>query len=143
MITEVVRFKREHLAILHEQKITASVGLTKEQLEWYENHPWTITLKVNGEVLLCGGIFPHWEGRGEAWAVVSENAAKHVIAVHKAALRLLDLAQCTLPRLEAVVEAGHTKAENWVQLLGFVCEAPRLVKYFPGQKDGALYARVR
>jgi hypothetical protein len=143
MKTEVVNFKREYLQRLHEKKVTASVGLTSAQLGWYESHPWTIALLIDNEPMLCGGIFPHWPGRGEAWAVVSEHAKEHVPAVHRAALRLIGLAQASLVRIDAVVAFGHSEARRWVGHLGFTLEAPRLARYFPDGTDGVLYARVR
>lgn len=140
---EVTSFKREHLQYLHEQRATASTGLVPGQLDMLEADPWTITLKQDDEVLLCGGVVTHWPGRGEAWAVLSEHRKRSIVAIHRAAIRLLDFAQNTLERIEAIVCLDHEEAQRWVQHLGFRLESPRLEKYHPDGRDCAMYVRMR
>lgn len=144
MSIEVVRFRREHLAKLHERKETASIAITPETLDMLEKDQWTGTLIVGGQVILCGGVVRYWDGRGEAWAVVSEEASKYAVTVVRVVKRFLDQVQnAAIRRLEATVEHGFKMGERLVEILGFEVECPCLRKYYATGADATLYVRFR
>lgn len=97
---------------------------------------------VDGRVVACGGIYPTNAGKtGHCWMMISEDAGRHFIAVHRAVVRAIEV--CTMQRLEATVDCDFTEGHIWLDMLGFDCEAPRMRKYTPDGRDAALYARVQ
>lgn len=105
---------------------------------------WTYMAVDGDQYLAAGGVMEWWPGRGYAWALVAPGVAgnrRATIAVHRAAVRLLDAVP--FRRVEAAVAVGFTKARRWIEKLGFVLEAERMVAFTPNGSDAALYARVR
>jgi hypothetical protein len=76
---------------------------------------WTASL---GEtILLCGGIMPMGPKMGVLWAVLSEEAAKHLVRLHRGVERFLSIDPPR--RLEATVEKGFESGCRWLHLLRF------------------------
>ena len=94
-----------------------------------------------GNVLICAGVMPIWQGRGLAWAYVAEHARAHMIALTRSVKQVLD----TLPfdRIEAAVDVDFGQGHRWARLLGFELEVARMRKFRPDGGDAALYARVK
>jgi len=68
-------------------------------------------------ILLCGGILQVHSQSGVLWALLSESAGAHMLALHKGTLRFL--ANHPLRRLEATVQQGFQMGPRWLKLLGF------------------------
>ena len=142
MKTCITSFSREHLEVLQEQKDTATTGLLPNQLDLLEADPWTLTLFCGDEIVMCGGIVKMWEGRGEAWAILSSARHAHAVAVFRAAKALIEFAQNTLKRIEANVVAEHAEGCRFAEHLGFKRESFRPF-YFPDGRNAIGYARLR
>ena len=96
---------------------------------------------IDGEtVLACAGIVPFWEGRAEAWAIMSHDLKRHFLLIHRATERFLDA--CGFPRVEANVDANFGCAQRWMDMLGFVSEG-LMHKYTPDGRDCTRFARIR
>jgi len=101
---------------------------------------------VDGDnVLGVIGVFPLWEGRGYAWAMLSELAFSHGLSVTKATKAALEYAETDLgfKRIEAAVEIGYGRGHRWIESLGFQFEG-NMRNFGPGGVgEYALYARCR
>ena len=70
-------------------------------------------------VLLCGGIVIDTTGKvGSLWAVLSMQAPRHMLALHRGVVRFLDIHRY-LRRLETTVAKGFAPGCRWVEKLGF------------------------
>lgn len=138
-------FRAADIASIEENPETAPLRLSDEQWKLLEEDPWTMTCRSldTGRVLFCGGVTRHHALRGEAWGVFSPAAARHAKDIVRACRDLLDLALCTLNRVEAAVQCGHRKARRLCEVLGFEREAECMRKWHIDGRDYALYAKVR
>jgi len=100
----------------------------------------SFTAMEGTRVLGCGGLIPLWEGRAEAWSLLSSNLRREFVGIHRAALRYLD--SCGFRRIEATVDAQFERAVVWIEMLGFTYEGP-LAKYTPDGRDCLRFARIR
>jgi hypothetical protein len=91
-------------------------------------------------VLACSGIVSQWHNRAIAWALISEDAGKNFIRIHKAVKRFLEGEQ--INRIEAYVDAGFDAGHRWIQMLGFEREG-YMREFMPDGNDAVLYARLR
>lgn len=109
-------------------------ALEVEGLSW--------TGEQDGEILICSGVIPIWDGRAQAWALVSPAAGKHFAAIHRAVKRFLDIKMPDpFHRVEATVDVYFDPGHRWMRMLGFEPEA-LLHKYRPDGVDQCLYART-
>lgn len=95
---------------------------------------------VDGEVIAIGGLVPQWENRAIAWALISKNAGKHFIDIHREAERLFT--RSGIRRIEATVDIGFKAGHRWMKMLGFEPEG-YMKAYRPDGADQILYARIR
>lgn len=96
---------------------------------------------VNGdEVIMCGGLMQIWDGRYILWSILSSDAGKYMIKLHRATRRAFGLVAWR--RLELYVAIGHDAGCRWANMLGFLPEG-RMARFFPNGEDALLYARVR
>lgn len=140
----VVPFKAHHLKTLslqEEQQYLAQY-MTDEQMIAIEQGGWGWSgVYPDGLVVGCAGVLPMWQGRGIAWAYLSDAAqGLEFIKVHKAVKKFLD--SCYLQRIEMTVDCDFKQGHRWARLLGFEMEAERMKAYRPDGGDCALYARV-
>jgi hypothetical protein len=140
---EIVPYKAEHLEALKLQEaqqdlsgfVTPADAKALEQGDAY-------TAMDGDEVLVCAGVMPIWKGRGMAWAYVSQNAGRRMLALTRAVQRFFEVAQ--YDRIEAAVEENFKAGHRWARLLGFKCETPEpMAKFLPNGSAARLYARVK
>ncbi len=98
----------------------------------------------DGELLGCGGYYQPWAGSAHCWVWETPAAHKHPQGVHKLVKRAILLLERDkgIWRISCDVRCGNTRAERWVELLGFVKEAT-MRRFGPDGSDFSLYARVR
>ena len=76
--------------------------------------------KVDGKVIAIGGIAFWPNGTKQAFADIGEEARKYPIALHKAALAVIELAKKhNCKQLRAVADEPKVVAEKWLMRLGF------------------------
>lgn len=85
-----------------------------------------LTAMCGDHVVLCGGIIPARPTVGILWALLSADAGRHMLWLHRATLRVLDLQRWV--RIEADVEEGFPAGCRWLELLGFKSEG-QMPKY--------------
>ena len=138
---DVVPFKAAHLAAIELQSAQAylSEWVTQAQGRELEAHPSYTALHEN-KPIAAAGVIPIWQGRGLAWAFVSDAGPNLFLPVHRAVKRFLD--GCYVKRIEMTVDCDFEQAHRWAKMLGFEMEAERMKHYAPDGHDCALYARV-
>lgn len=92
------------------------------------------------QVIAIAGIAMQWEGRAIAWALVSEDAGKHFLTIHRAVKGFLD--QCDIRRIEAFVDSDFEHGMKWMKMLGFENEG-LMRKFSIIGNDCYLFARVK
>ncbi len=103
-----------------------------------------ISVIRNGYLLGSGGVFPIWEGLGEAWVMPSNLVSSH----KKMFVKLIrsNLEQMTekfnFRRVQATARADLPKAQRFLEFLGFEREG-LLKKYGPDGSDHILYAKIK
>lgn len=98
------------------------------------------TAMEDDRVLCMAGVLPYWEGRAEAWALLSGGLTRHFVRIHRAVLRFLETSD--IRRIETAVDANFPEAIIWAEKLGFKCEG-LMPGYTPEGRDCLRYARVR
>ena len=98
----------------------------------------------NGHLLGSGGIFPVWDGLGEAWVIPSRLVQKHkkmfVKLIRENMARMTDEFQ--FRRLQATARADAPKSRRFLEFLGFEREG-LLKAYGPDGADHVLFAKIR
>lgn len=100
----------------------------------------TWTGEVGEQVIACGGLLPHWEGRATAWMLIGEAAGPHFVEVHRAVQGFLD--RSMYRRIEAHVDVGFEPGIRWIKMLGFELEAYKRA-YRPDGADMLEFVRIR
>ena len=103
--------------------------------------PGSALTALDGDhVLMCGGAMPMSERYAVLWAVLAEDAGRHMVRIDRGVRRFLDIGNWR--RLEASVEQNFAAGCRWLELLGFTEEGP-LAAYGDDGADHWRYARVR
>jgi hypothetical protein len=75
------------------------------------------TLRAGGRVVGCGGVIDRGGGRGEAWALLAQDAGAAMLSATRAVRRYFETAP--FRRIEAATAVDFTPAARWTRLLGF------------------------
>lgn len=138
----IVAFKPHHLESLRLQDSQAVVQPMLADPTYGESlvEAGPAYSAVDGDaVFACAGLFPLWDGRACAWALIAAEAGQHFVAIHKAVRRALTLH--AFRRVETVVRTDFAAGHRWARMLGFQREAT-MRGYAPDGHDYDLYARV-
>jgi len=143
---QIVRFTPAHLAALELQdaQIHLSSELTRPGYgDMLAAAGQSFSALAGDRVVCVAGLLPQWEGRAIAWALLSRQAGRYFLPVHRAVHGFL--AQSAFRRVEAFVDAEFSRGCRWLEMLGFDNETPGapMRKYTPDGKDCFLYARVK
>jgi hypothetical protein len=95
---------------------------------------------ADGRVIVCGGVVPFAPWHGTLWAILAQEAGRHMLEVHRAVGRFLDAQRYR--RLEASVPQNFPAACRWLELLHFHPEGV-LEAYGEDGQDHLRYARIR
>lgn len=141
----VVDYQARHLAemAMQEKQQYLAPWVTPDMAKALEDvNGWAFTgLDDDGSVLAVAGVIHQWQGRGLAWAYLSDNVTgPRFLFVHRAVNRFIK--GCYLNRIEMTVDCDFDQGHRWATMLGFALEAPRMKGYRPDGGDCALYARV-
>ncbi len=92
-----------------------------------------------GRIVLCCGAIPMHAQRMHVWAVLSNDASRHLPAVVKLVRGFV--ARLGARRTEMTIRSGFASGHKWARLLGFACEG-RLRAYGENGEDHHLYAKI-
>lgn len=139
----LVKFEPEHLSMFKEFAHGPSVGsrITVAELERLAARPHSYSYVEDGKVYACAGITEYWEGRGEAWIILSEGLGHRFKAIHTLTKKFLD--ECPIKRIEGIINVDFKDAHRWIKHLGFEVESPCMKAYGRDGADCVLYAKVK
>lgn len=140
MTFAVIPFKPEHIAQinLQEQQRGAISHLEGSDYADVLRSGSAISVVSDDRMLASGGVFVRM-GIGTVWALFATDAGAHFLALHHAALRIIEAQR--LRRIEATTETHFAQGSRWLELLGFRREGT-MRKYGPAGEDHYLYART-
>lgn len=138
------RFKAEHLQGLELQEAQAYFSDQLRSAEYAKSLELSggFTGLVDGKVIACGGCAEVWQGRAVVWALISKDAGRYMVQIHRAVRGFLMASQYR--RIEAWVDVGFAPGERWLEMLGFTKETPEPMQGF--RPDGGacfLFSRVK
>jgi len=137
----VVPFEVHHLSLIVPQPAQRlGVADMARAMQGPFGDAWTAT--VDGVPVAAAGVVELWPGRGHAWALLDEEASRHMLRITRAIAFALDAVP--FRRVEMHVDAEFAAASRWAEMLGFVRETPQPMRaYTPDGRDCYLYARVK
>ena len=141
----ITRFKAEHLAAIElqdAQQYFCSEISAPGYAAHLESMGGGFTGMVDGRVIVCAGCSEMWQGRAVAWALLSKDAGRHMMVLHRAVHGYMRAAP--FRRIEAWVDEGFEPGERWLKMMGFTRETPEPMQGF--RPDGGacfLYSRVK
>jgi uncharacterized protein YciI len=142
---KVEALRPHHLASLQLQDAQAYFGPEMTNPEYVESlvRAGPCFAATDGSrVIGCAGVVEVWDNRAMAWALMSRDAGRQMLTVHRLVAGFL--AQAKWRRIEATVDAGFEAGHRWMRLLGFTLETPEPMRaYRPDGGDCFLYARVK
>lgn len=120
----VEAFRAYHLQLLIAQGVQPAqlreISTVPRDCESFSPAGVALTALDGDRIILCGGIVPSAPQMGTLWAVLSANAGGHMVWLHRATQRVLQLQEWR--RIEATVEKGFPQGCRWLRLLGFKYE---------------------
>ena len=139
----IIPYKAEHLNSLLLQPAQAEVRRyfgNPDYGKMLELPGMAFTAEEDGRVLGMAGVQPRWEGRAEAWALLSGDLKRNFVRIHRAVLHFLDTTD--IRRIETAVDANFDDGLVWADMLGFKNEG--LMRcYTPEGRDCYRFARVK
>lgn len=133
-------FEPWHLELLTEMTAEAWLGKDQRYGAMLKQAGPAYTAFAGMDVIACAGAFQLWEGRAQAWSMLSVAVPQYILGVHRAVKRFLD--QYPVRRVEITVDPRSEKAVAWAKSLGFSYEGT-MPRYTPQGDTMDLYARVR
>jgi len=136
----VEKFKPDDLDLMRVQQaqIGELVMLGPQVREALATYP-AFTGFVDGVPIACAGMVEGALAIGGMWAILSEDARRHMLTLTRAGLRMLALYHYR--RVETNVPVDFIAGCRWIGILGFECEGV-MRKYAPDGSDQYRYARV-
>ena len=143
----LIDFQADHAEELFTKNTTLATADSKYTLRHWldrmEKKDRAFTLIDNGHLVVAGGIFPVWDGLGEAWMIPSDQIPKYKIKMIKTLRNHIDLIteEDGLRRLQATVRDDFDIAKKFIEFLGFKREG-LLKNYGPDGTDHIMYSRT-
>jgi hypothetical protein len=107
-----------------------------------EASPYSYSAFSGDALIACAGVVEIWENRAMAWALVSKDAGRNFLGVHRLTLGFMAAAKWR--RVEAYVDVGFEPGMRWMEMLGFTLETPEPMRSFrPDGGDCYLFARIK
>jgi hypothetical protein len=133
--------KAEHLATLVLQPSQAAWrdSMTPDQFRALAATDAAWAVLDNGHVMMCAGVIETGVGRGEAWALLSDDSGRAMTALTRAVRRYMESAP--FRRIEAVVAVNFAPGHRWAKMLGFRFEG-LMTAYLDDGSDAERWARV-
>jgi hypothetical protein len=118
----------------------------KEQYQEYINEDFAHVLAstiaysavVDDKVIAVGGLLRLGFERYQAWALMSNDTAKHMVAITREVKRFLGMFDA---RIEIAVKDNFKAGHKWADMLGFKCETPNGMPRYEQGETYYLYAR--
>jgi len=107
------------------------------------NENASFTGVINDDLVACAGVYPVWDGLGEAWFLASHRIFENPITVSRAVRRGLEkiMDENNYHRVQAHVNGEWSNARRWAKLMGMEEEGV-MKKFSPDKKDFIRFAKV-
>jgi len=104
----------------------------------------SFTAVNNGKIICSGGIYPIWDGVGDAWFVGSNSIYDYPITVTKLVKKILNelMDLNGFHRVQAYVRHDWEDAQRWIKVLGMQNEGT-VRKYSTDGRNHILFAKVK
>lgn len=114
----------------------------KALLEAQASYGFAFTCLYNGVPVASFGCALLWNGVGEMWSVIGDEARKHPIAMTKIGIAFADICEIAmgLHRLQITVKTSDNRAMKWARAIGFISECT-MQAYSEDKDDFNLMAR--
>jgi hypothetical protein len=134
-------FKPEHLREieLHESQRSFYDYGARDQYAQELTRGLAYTVRLDGQILICGGVLPVDQSTGHLWCFMSKFAGKHMLAVHRVTRRFIEVSG--RKTVYATTEADYPRGCRWLEMLGFR-QSAILHQYDPAGRDHILYTKV-
>ncbi len=88
----LVKFSAEHLATLRLQRSQEGMSSIISDIRYGQSleTPWSFTGVHNDTIIGCAGAVELWPGRACLWALLSDDAGRHFLTIHRAVEGFLD-----------------------------------------------------
>ena len=143
---QIVTYKPAHLGRVLPQEAQARITGTfdRETADSLAIAGGAFSAVEAGRIVGCAGIVPLWPGVGHAWAVLSDTALAHPVALTRTVQRELARieAEQNLRRVQATVAEDHVAGRRWLAWLGFEVEGLMRNYGHGGTGDFWLYGRA-
>ena len=141
-MTEVVHFQPEHCDELLQHLPEDDIRRGDQYVSAIAEKDSSWSLLDNGHLIFSCGIYPIWDGVGEAWFLPSEKTRQHKISTVKILLDRIDYVaeRFNLQRVQATADCEIPRDKKFLELLDFKVEA-RMKRYGPTRHDFYLMAR--
>lgn len=130
----------EHLAALRAQPAQADFSLvgSPEYAQWLTRAGPAFSVFTADGLVAIAGLAEEWEGRAQAWAILSADVRPIMVSLTRAIDRYLSLSPYR--RIEAQTPEGFTEGRRWLELLRFEAEGP-MRNYTADGQTAIRYAR--
>ena len=142
---KVIPFEADHVADLFARNSTqATAGMdyvVKDYIDCMAAPGHGFSLVTNGHLIFSAGVYPVWNGLGEAWVIPRDLVKpyrKQVVKYVRNYLRAL-IDENGYRRVQSTVRADFDVGQRFMEFLGFKKEA-FLESYGPDGADHILYA---
>lgn len=109
--------------MIHREECSLLSGGSAKHLMQLQNGGPCFTLRVDGNVIACGGVVIPWAGLGELWVMTSPLMLPHRKTFHKTAKQLFErLKAMKLNRIQSTVSSLHPERDkclDWAVRFGF------------------------
>lgn len=118
-------------------------GMKRELVARMAQLGHSFSLLTNGHLVASGGVYPIWEGMGEAWFIGSELVKPHRRRVVMQLREHIDelTTDNNYKRVQATARTDFKVAQRFLEFLGFEREG-LMRRYGPDGADHYLYARL-
>jgi len=146
---KVEHFKLRHVCEMNHKKIAYSEMSEDELIEVvmqaHSNQDAHLVSFVDeNKVYGIFGLYVHWPGVADCWAITSEECVERPISFHRLTLSVIAHyeRELSLHRMQITVREGYTEGMRWANKLGFKNEG-LMVGYMPDKTNHYRYARTR
>lgn len=137
-------FRAEHLRYLRPQAVQRqdhAVLASSDYGDIAQKH-FSLSAWDGHRCVAAAGMVPVFAHRAVVWAILSEEAAPHLLSIVRKMRGALDLSP--FKRVEMTVRVGFEPGHRLARLMGMKLETPEpLRSYGAFDEDEMLYARIR
>ena len=139
---EVVHFEPEHSEELLQHLPADDKRRDAEYATMISEYDSSWSLIDNGHLIFSCGIYPIWDGLGEAWFLPSQDLGKHKFRTIKILLDRIDFIadKFQMKRIQATADCEIPRDRKFLELVGFEVEA-RMNRYGVNGNDFYLMTR--